>query len=643
MCGIIGFLKRNMKGSPIGESGIAGLSRAMAIQKHRGPDDDGTCGFRFDGVVKEATSARNLCGGVQKFDGLFGFNRLSIKDLSTAGHQPMLSRDKKVIIVFNGEIYNDYELREHLMKKGYVFHSTTDTEVILNLYLEDGLERMVKQLNGMFAIAIMDLRSNMFYMARDRFGIKPFYYSIDDEHIYFASELKCLIQFESFKKELDWDAFNARIIFSRPSSKVLLKNVSLVDPGEMITVSVKSGLVKKERYFDVNAYERTEQFHHIDEALEELDVILKKAVKNQLVSDVKVGCQVSGGIDSSIVCYYANQAKVDNLKDGVSIIDGTGDAGEEYYINQVGHTLDLNLHKFKLDITDFTDNYEKLIWHNDAPLYKPFFTSFYMLMKGAKEYVTVLMSGEGADELAGGYGRFGAGVFQPMVTMLGGSFATVKSYSSYEEYAVKSDSTIDGGLLGRGFTEAESLIQEQIDVFNHFSGSNFTKQLKYETFSRLPESFLRQDKMSMACSIENRVPLVDNDVADFLMRLPEDMLLRFGNISPVKLSNNPFDWVQGKFILKEICSRKFGYDFANRKKQIMVFDEKTMLSDRKFKEIFYDSIYPGMKARDLVDAEAVRDLYENVTKLNSKEFNNMWRIIGLETWCQLFLDKNWCD
>lgn len=640
MCGIIGYVKRK-NNSPINDLGIFGMSRAMKVQKHRGPDDDGVCGFCFSGEVKESDNPLDLLG--KKFDGLFGFNRLSIKDLSIAGHQPMLSSDKKVILVFNGEIYNDAELREDLLKRGYTFNSTTDTEVILNLFLEYGFEKMVKMLNGMFGISIMDLRNNVMYLARDRFGIKPLYYSINDEDIFFASEMKCLIQFDSFQKELDIDAFNARIIFSRPSNKVLLKNVYLVNPGESIKISIDNDFIKREKYFDVNDYSRDmKMYNSIEEALSELDAVLEKAIRSQLVSDVKVGCQVSGGIDSSIVSYYANMSNVSNIKDGVSIIDGTGYAGEEYYIDQVGNTLNVDLHKFQLHTSDFVDNYEKLVWHNDAPVYKPYFTSFYILMKGAKDYVTVLMSGEGADELAGGYGRFGAGVLQPFITRFGRGLSSIYYYSSYAEYAVKSDSTICDGLIMQGYKETDKLIQEQIDMFDSFTGSNFMKQLKFETYARLPESFLRQDKMSMACSIENRVPLVDNRVADFLMSLPEDMLLRFGDISPVNLSDNPFEWVQGKYILKELCSRQFSRDFAYRKKQIMAFDEKKMLSSAAFRELFYELIYPKMKNRSLIDASIIKSWFDNVENLNAKEFNNMWRIIGLETWCQLFLDKNWC-
>ncbi|MCR2046577.1 asparagine synthase (glutamine-hydrolyzing) [Acetatifactor muris] len=608
----------------------------MEVQRHRGPDDQGIVAFRYDGTVKEAETADKLYGE-GNFDGGFGFNRLSIKDLSIEGHQPMLSGNKKVILVFNGEIYNDVELRKELINKGYNFRSTTDTEVILKMYEEYGFEQMIGRLNGMFAIVIMDLRTNFLYMARDRFGIKPLYYSDIDGKIYFASELKSLIQFKGFKRELDFDAFNARIIFSRPSDKVLLKNVNMLAPGWALIVS-PDGNVRRWQFWNIDHYERQNKYKNIDDAIEALDCILADAVERQLVSDVKVGCQVSGGIDSTLVSYYANKADVPNLNAGVSIVDNT-QAGriEEHYIDIVSNTLNLEEHKFRMDEEFFINNYERASWCNDAPIYKPFFLSFYLLAKQAKNYVTVLMSGEGSDETAGGYGRFAAGVFQPFMSKFNLRSGSLKSYDSYAEYEVMSDSTILG-FTAKDYDNTAELIENEIDRFNEFKGSNFTKHLKYETMYRLPESCLRQDKMTMASSIENRVPLLDNDVVDFIMELPESMLLHFKEGSPLEMGDNPFEWIDGKYIYKELLARKFGHDFVYRKKGIMVFDEKTLLACTGFKTLFYNKIFPSMKRRNVIDYDHIEKLYRNLAGLNKNEFNLMWRVIGLETWCQQFID-----
>lgn len=642
MCGIVGVVNKSRNGKPIGEKTLLGLRRAMAVQKHRGPDDDGVCAFRQEDI-EESDDAIKLIH--QVFDGAIGFNRLSIKDLSMAGHQPMISRDKKVILAFNGEIYNDAELRNMLIEKGYEFRSTSDTEVILNMYLEYGFERMISQLNGMFAVVIKDLRNDVFFMARDRFGIKPLYYSFCNDRLYFASELKCIIQFEEFKRELDLCAFNARILFARPSDKVLLKGVGMLDPGTAISMNA-TGEVHSWKYFNIDDYVREtvggrhNKHHNIQEVLEEADAVFSDAVARQMVSDVKVGCQVSGGIDSTIVAYYANKTDNAGLNDGVSIIDDAGENGEEYYINHVGKVLGLKLHKFMPDETNFLENYQKLVWYNDAPIYKPFFSQYYQLTKGAKDYVTVLMSGEGADEIAGGYSRFPAGVYQSFLAGLDIGSKSMRSYKSYAEYAVLTDSTITG-FTAKDLDNTQELIDEQIDIFNGFHGSNFMKHLKYETSQRLPESCMRQDKMSMANSIEDRVPLLDNKVVDFIMTIPEDMLVRFTDLSPMNLSDDPLIWVQGKYILKELCAEKFGRDFAYRKKAIMVFDDRKVLASDGFREMFYDLILPSMRRRDIVDAERIVDLYESIWDISMNDFKVMWRVISLETWCQLFLDANY--
>lgn len=636
MCGIVGVINRKSSNPLSGQQGIIGLKKALQVQKHRGPDDEGVVAFRNNGYVKEAMSAEDLLNE-GKFDGLLGFCRLSIKDLSIEGHQPMLSADKKIILLFNGEIYNDSELRDELKAIGYNFRSTTDAEVILRMYEQYGFETTVKRLNGMFAICIMDLRMNTLYLARDRFGIKPLYYANIGGRVYFASELKSIIQFDDFKREIDYDAYNARIIFSRPGDKVLLKNAELVVPGQAIIINF-DGEERKWKFFDINDYERRPTHKNIDEAIDHLDAILTKAVKRQLVSDVKVGCQVSGGIDSTLVSYYANKAGVSNLNDGVSIVDSTEIGNiEEHYIDIVGNTLNLAMHKFSMDSDFFIQEYERASWCNDVPLYKPYFMSFYLLAKEAKKYVTVLMSGEGADETAGGYGRFAAGVYQPFLSKLGLQGKGMRSYDSFAEYEIMSDSTLTGFTIN-GYDNTKELIDREIVNFNQFTGSNFTKQLKYETSYRLPEACLRQDKMTMASSIENRVPLLDNEVVDFIMQLPESMLLHFRQGSPCGMGENPFDWIIGKYIYKELLARKFGHEFVYRKKGIMVFDEKELLACDGFRNMFYGKILPSMKQRGLVDYKRIEELYSNLKNLTTVEFNTMWRVIGLETWTQQFID-----
>ena len=638
MCGIVGVVNINNSARPLKECAMHDLHTAMNVQRHRGPDDQGVCCFCFEDAKSHSVANAFDLNPERSMDGIIGFNRLSIKDLSMAGHQPMRALGGKVILAFNGEVYNDSELRKELGAKGHSFKGTADTEVVMNLYLELGFEEMLNRLNGMFAIVIADLRLGRIFMARDRVGIKPLYYTFYKGRLAFSSELKSIIQFRDFERELDMNAFNARLVFSRPSNKVLLSGVEMLDPGQAVTIS-RHGDTRFWQFYDINAHERAEgKYSNIDEVLEEAEDVLSDVAKRQMLSDVKVGCQLSGGVDSSLVSYFANKMDGNRLNDGISIIDDAGDAGEEFYIDQAGNALGLDVHKYKMEPDYFLENYQRMTWYNDAPVYSPYFSCHQKLAEKAKDHVTVTLSGEGADEIAGGYNRFAAGVYQPFISKIGIHSSTLTSYNSYAEYAVMSDAT-STNFLSMGWQNADDLIREQMASFNGFSGSNFTKQVKFEMTQRLPEGLMRQDKMNMAHSVENRVPLLDNKFIDFVMQLPEEMLLRFRAPSPLTLSNNPFEWAAGKYFLKELCARKFGHDFAYRKKTIMVLDKRDMLSFSGFRSLFYDSIYPGMKDRGLVDAKLVRSWYDDVTGISEKSFCSLWRAMNLEVWCQLFLDS----
>ncbi|MCR4895652.1 MAG: asparagine synthase (glutamine-hydrolyzing) [Lachnospiraceae bacterium] len=632
MCAICGFF--SFSGPMYGE--YEKVRESMRSMLHRGPDDQGAVSINVDngiyGINLEQSDYPEKC------DGIFGFNRLSIKDLSSEGHQPMVSDDNNVALIFNGEIYNDSEIRDELLKAGWVFRGHSDTEVLLKCYLEYGFDVTVRKLNGMFGFAIVDLRLNRLFISRDRFGIKPIYYCIQKGMISFASELKGLIPFSNVTREIDIDAYNSRIMFSRLSDRVLLKNVQMLDPGCFLCASF-DGVINQGKYWDIDKYIRVnDRFNNIEEAIDELDVLLENAVRRQIVSDVPVGCQVSGGIDSTLICYYANKTGGQTIKDGISIVDSSKTGkNEEYYIDQVGERLELNIHKHWMDEDFFLKNFQYASWCNDAPLYQPYFVSFYLLAKEAKKYVTVLMSGEGSDETAGGYGRFSAGLFFPFIQKNIEVSSTIKKYDSFAEYEIMSDSTITG-FCTKGYRGANDLIATEVDRFNRLSGSDFTKQLKYETLYRLPEACLRQDKMTMAATIENRVPLLDNEVVDFVMTLPESYLIRFADTSPCNLGPNPFRWVEGKYIYKELLKRKFGHEFVYRKKGIMVFDEKKILSGDGFKNLYFEIIYPSMRDRDMVDYIYINNLYERIDSLSKNEVNLFWRCIGLELWTMQFID-----
>lgn len=610
------------------------FNNVMLVQKHRGPEDTRFCVFNHK---KELLFIENMSEVEENFfiKGIIAHNLLSVNEKTKAA-QPFCNEEKSVGIAYDGHIVNIEQIKNILLSRGCSFKTQADAEVLLNAYIELGIIEMSKLLNGVFVLTVFDLNKEVIHIVGDRYGAKPLYYAQYDNTILFASELKGIIQIDDFKRELDIDACNARLIFARTGSRVLLKGVKLLAPAEILTITNEN--IYSEVYFSWDSYERDEKlFKSSKEAIAATDEVLKKIVSRQIEKS-RMGIQLSGGIDSTLIAHYAKNIEKENFSEAVAIVDGKGDAGEEYYIKYVANKLGLNLHKFQMTPDYFMNNYEKMVWHNDAPVYRPYFSCFMRLGELAKNYADVLFCGEGADELTGGYSRFAGGTLVPFLSNLNITNNAVKSYKSYAEYATMAGETITD-FTTVGYRNVDGLLEERMDIFNKFEGSNLTKHLKFEIRECLPEASLRQDKMTMASSIQNRAPFLDNEIVDLLMTMKEDYLVRFIDKSPINLSDNPFNWMQGKWILKEIVAKHFGRDFAYRKKMIMNLDERGMLNNKNFSDYMYDQVFPGMKNRGLFDVEKLKLMFESVDKISSKEFTSMWKAISTETWCQLFIDK----
>lgn len=632
MSAISGLLSLNKNKIPY--EAVLQFHDVMAVQKHRGPDKTQFCAFTFDKEVLVTDDVKQVNPNASTM-GVFGHNLLKVND-STSAPQPFCSKDKRVGIAYDGHIVNTQEMKGELSALGYSFETQDDAEVLLYAYLEFGIEKMAKMLNGVFVFSVFDLNKNVFHVVCDRYGAKPLYYTQFDNKFLFASELKGIIQIESFDRKLDEDACNARLIFARTGSRVLLKDVALLQPSEILTIT--AGNITSANYFDWDAYERNDNmFKNTADAIAATEELLDKVVARQ-VEKKRMGIQLSGGIDSTLIAHFAKKKEKDNFTEAVGIVDGTGDLGEEYYIKYVANKLGLNLHKFQMTPDFFFDNYEKMVWHNDAPVYRPYFSCFMRLGQLAKANADVLFCGEGADELTGGYSRFAGGALVPFLSKLNITSSSVKSYREYAEYAVMAGETITN-FTTLGYDNVDGLLQERMAIYNGFKGSNLTKHLKFEIRECLPEASLRQDKMTMSSSIQNRAPFLDNDLVDLFMTMKEDYLVRFVDHSPLNLGENPFTWMQGKWILKEIVAKYYGHDFAYRKKMIMNLDERSMVTDPTFVEYAHDQVFKGMKDRGLFDADKVQNWFDNAKTISSQEFTSMWKAVSTETWCQLFLDK----
>ena len=637
MCGIAGYI--NVDNRPVMSTDQ--IIRMLNVQKHRGPDDSGIRLFS----LLSGSSAEVSCLTPESVDGNFeavlGFNRLSILDLSMNGHQPMVSPDNNVIIALNGEIYNAFDFRKELQDWGYKFRSVTDTEIVLALYLKHGFEGMLELLNGMFALIVIDLRNRELYIARDRFGIKPLYYVLNDRLLAFSSELKSFDFLEDFSFVLNSEKLDEFLLFRSNINGTLLSGIELLEPGNYLIYKAGHKVVKRQ-YFDLNNYCRSNRPGSLDSFSDELKEWLDRSVRSQLVSDVKLGCQLSGGIDSSLVTWLASSNTEKGRLESVSIVFKNKLFSEESYIDRVTETLGIKSHKFLLDNEYYLNNLEKATWHLESPLNHPNTVAIYKLSQSAKDYVTVLLSGEGADEVFGGYKRF-YDIQYPfsvkrMLIELNRNLNSPSELFRYcfdnRQRAIMSNAYMTpylAGRLKRGFSR-ERALSDRLVLYDTLSGSRFDKQVKYEMSSFLPDLLIRQDKMSMAHSIENRVPFLDNEVVKGAFSIPEEFIM---------MRKSPYGGNSEKYLLKKITAATFGDDFAFRDKMGFGIPVKEFFSDVKFKEYLNDLVLPGIKQRGLFAYNLVSEWPGDIKTLKYTEIEALWIMISFEIWAAVYLDNKY--
>jgi len=633
MCGITGYINLNRK--PVANTGT--IIEMLRAQKHRGPDDSGIRAFSLREGKSLELRVDEPAGVPGDYEAVIGFNRLSILDLSMNGHQPMVSPDGNVILALNGEIYNAFDYTDELQKWGYRFKSTSDTEVVLALYLRYGFDEMLLRLNGMFAIVIIDLQAKTMFIARDRFGIKPMYYIVNNGILGFSSELKSFAYLEGFDFRLDPSRVDEYMLFRSNIEGTLFKNVQTLRPGHYLEYIYEKDIVTK-KFFDVNSYKRSESDSgDFEKYANDIEHWLGRSVRSQLMSDVKLGCQLSGGIDSSLVTWLANKNSNKGNFESVSIVFDNENFSEERYINQVSDTLGIESHKFQLDSSYFIDNIEKATWHLESPINHPNTIGIYKLSQCAREYVTVLLSGEGADEIFGGYERFyniqypynRGKILDEVFTNLKQPAALLR-YFDHRYRAVMATSYMlpaTAGRLKRGFSLSNAS-DSRLSLYRSLSGTPFDRQVKYEILTYLPDLLIRQDKMSMAHSIENRVPFLDNDLFKNSFDIPLEYLI---------MKRSPEGSDNEKYLLKKVTASTFGREFAFRKKMGFGIPMKEFLSDSKFVEYLHYKIMPGIRERDLFDHKLTSYWLSHVSTIGYQELLALWVIISFEIWASLYL------
>jgi len=505
MCGICGILQFN------DESVSLPLIRKMAdVIRHRGPDDDG---YYVDGQVA------------------LGHRRLAIIDLSPAGHQPMCNETGDVIIVYNGELFNYQLLRVELQAHGHRFFSQSDTEVIVHAYEEWG-ERCVERFNGQFAFAIWDAKQKTLFLARDRFGVKPLYYYVDRQRFLFASEIKAIRAIPSVKRGVSLPALNEYFTFQNVLSDLtLFEGVFLLPAGHHLTLSPQNPSPRPVRYWDYPI--GTEQLKiSEEEAIEEVYRLFVQAVSRQLMSDVPVASYLSGGMDSGSICAVAGRqlGRLLTFTCGFDLSSASGlelNFDERKNAEVLANLLKTEHYETVLHAGDMEYIMPELIWHLEDLRVGQCYPNYYVARLAGK-FVKVVLSGGGGDEIFGGYPwRYFRGL---------NSQTADEYYHSYYDFwqrlvpdTDKSAFFVADALKGLDvnstFDTFRSVMSPaQIPLKTREDYVNTSLYFELKTF--LNGLLIVEDKISMAHSLETRVPFLDNDLVDFAMRLPARFKIR---------------------------------------------------------------------------------------------------------------------
>jgi asparagine synthase (glutamine-hydrolysing) len=532
MCGINGIVFSPRSGRQIDENV---LCRMRDVISYRGPDDAGAF---IDGNI-----------------GL-GHRRLSIVDVSN-GHQPMKNTDGSLVITYNGEIYNHSDYREGLTAKGHIYQTHCDTETILNLYAEYGAG-CVEYLRGMFAFAIWDTRKKELFIARDRFGVKPLYYVHDEQgNLFFASEIKALLEAGAVKAEINFNALPDQLANHGTSGdETLFHGVRRLLPGH--TLLWKDGRIEVRKFWDLS-FEPKHETKSDAEFIEEWRDLFKESVKLRLMADVPLGMFLSGGIDSSAIAAMMATMVSDPIKT-FSVAFDEREANELEYARLIAQSYKTDHREITISPEQFFEALPELIWHEDEPLGFSASVPLYFVSKLAQEHVKVVLTGEGSDEILGGYGRY-----QKALALLNYGEKYESFTPGFLREAVKTGvATLPASLnrkLKRTFlaldADIENLYFDNFSIFNKtmqnglltvetkakiadenpYRGSHkwlaetdaeelLDKLLYVDTKTYLHELLMKQDQMSMAASIESRVPFLDHKLVEFTAKMPVEMKIR---------------------------------------------------------------------------------------------------------------------
>jgi asparagine synthase (glutamine-hydrolysing) len=627
MCGICGFYQYKAQ-RPVEAQVLQGM---LHVLRHRGPDGSGTY---LD---------QHLA---------LGMRRLSIIDLE-GGNQPITNEDGSILTVFNGEIYNYRQLRELLIKRGHKLITSSDTEVLVHLY-EDYGDDFVQHLRGMFAFAIWDQRQRRLLLARDRLGIKPLYFTQTDGQLIFGSEIKAILQHPSVHRDLDIEALtNFLSLRYVPTPQTMFKGIWSLPPG--CTLSCDRHGVKTNHYWDL-VFDGNRNGHRCEQDYaQELQALLRESVALHLICDVPFGAFLSGGVDSSTIVALMSQLLEKPVKTYSVGFEGDGESLSELpYARLVAQKFQTDHHEVLIRPTHLLELAETVAWHLDQPLAEHATLANFMVARLAACDVKMVLTGEGGDELFAGYARYSAERLAPWFGLLPetakrAALAASARLPGFRRekialYALSQpeeltrflnwfplfnsrgkQSVLSDDLKEklRGYS-TEDVIATQLARSE--ATDSVSRMLYMDTTLWLPDLLLaRGDKMSMAASVEARVPLLDHKLVEFAASLPANLKVK---------------GLVRKYLLKKVAQSWLPGEIVRRKKQGFPIPMALWLRNEA-RSFMHDILCsPSLGMRGLLNPRVIEQLIREHEQRKADHSALLWGLISLELWQRVFLDSH---
>lgn len=623
MCGITGIF--NIDGRPVS---VPVLKKMTDVVTHRGPDSEGYWTDSFIG---------------------FGHRRLSILDLSPAGHQPMMSDDGRYVIIYNGEVYNFQNLRVELETLGYAFRSKTDTEVVLKAFQQWGTDAILK-FNGMFAFALWDKKENKLTLARDRYGIKPLYYCLKGQTLLFGSEIKSLLRHPEVSVDVCIPALNEYFSFQNIFSDLtLFEGIKLLPAGHYLEIQLAFRLTSVQ-YWDFD-FRDHESYGTEEEYIEELDRLFQQAVNRQLVSDVEVGAFLSGGMDSGALTSIASKT-FPSLKSFTCGFDLSSASGLELEFDERKKAEFLsNLYKTEhyevvLKAGDMERVMENLIWHIEDPRVGQSYPNYYV-SRLASKFVKVVLAGTGGDELFAGYPwRY----YRAMVNDDFDSYS--EKYYRYWQRLIPDrfkpqffQPDIYTGISNYKSKDVFRCVMEKIPVAGNFTSEEYVnRSLYFEAKTFLHGLLVVEDKITMANSLEARVPYLDNDLVDFALKIPVRYKLKdLSDISRLDENEPGFKRREyltrtqdGKIILRKMLENYVTKAYSNGSKQGFSAPDSSWFKGESIDYIKQLLFNKSARIFEYIQPKFAQQLMNEHFSGNKNRRLLIWSLLNFEWWLRIF-------